>query len=196
MTQISISPKTRDVLKLLGAGVVLTSLFMMPGAAIGIQAITKLYKEFQREKDLAQWDKFNLPRLRYLLKRMILQKYIRIKPLPDGSTVLTLTKKGLLQNLKYNIETMDIAKPKKWDGSWRLIMYDISRFKKREQEIFRRMLKKFKMLQLQKSVYLFPYPCENEIEFLRGYLNMPEAIMILEVSKLENESYYRRYFGI
>jgi len=196
MAHINISPKTQDVLRLLGAGALLTTLFVMPGTAIGIGAIMKLYKEWERENDIKEWDKYNLPRLRFILKRMMKQQYIRMKPMPDGSTILTLTKKGMLQNLKYNIETMKIEKPKKWDGRWWLVMYDISKFKRREQDMFRRMLKRFNMLPLQKSVYLYPYPCEHEIEFLRGYFDVPEAVIVMRVTALENELQYRRYFGI
>lgn len=193
---VNISPKTSDVLKLLGAGIMLSSLFIAPGVAPGMKLILDLYKEHEREEDLKEWDKYNLPRFRSMLKRLMKQKILEEKTLPNGTTILTLTQKGSLRRLKYNIEDMQIAKPKQWDGKWRVVMYDIEKLKKRERDMFRRVLTKLKMLPLQKSVYVTPYPCESELTFLRSYFDVDDAVMFFRADTIENEEIIRRYFHI
>jgi len=89
-----------------------------------------------------------------------------------------------------------IQKQKHWDGKWRLIIYDIQVQKKKAQQLFHKMLKKFQFLQLQRSVYLYPYNCEDEIEFLRQYYKIGENVIILTINGLENEKAYKDYFGL
>lgn len=196
MKKEGISPRTKDILRLVGAGVILTSVFLAPGTGIAVKAIIDLYREIKREKDWRTWQKYNLPRLRFLLKRLARQKLVEVSKDEKGFTSLRLTEKGRLRTLKYHLEDMSISPPKRWDGKWRLIIYDIAKFKRRQQAMFRRMLQKLKMLPLQRSVYLYPYPCDDEIEFLRQYFGVGENVIALTVSAIENETVYRRYFDI
>lgn len=84
---------------------------------------------------------------------------------------------------------------KSWDGKWRLVIYDIGKFKRNQQENFRRALKHMNFLPLQKSVYLTPYKCQDAVSYLREYFDLGEEVLLLEVNKLENEHLYKQYFG-
>ena len=190
-----ISPHVKDVLKLLGAGVLLSSLFLFPGAAAGVGMILREYKKMRRERDFAEWEKYNLSRLRYMLKRLHKQKLVRISR-RNGQDVVELTRKGKMKRLAYNLEAMSIERPDRWDGRWRVIIYDISKLKRKSQESLRRMFKKLNLLPLQKSVYLSPYPCDREVEFLREYFDVSEEVIYIRADKIENEEYYKRYFGL
>lgn len=190
-----ISPKMKDVLELLGKGVLLSSLFLFPAAGIGIKAIYDIYEQSKQKKDLQELEKYDLSRLRYNLQRLYRQKIVKVTE-ENGYSTVCLTEKGKLRILKYKLEEMAITRPNNWDNKWRLIIYDITKFKKKEQEAFRRMLKKLKMLPLQKSVYLTPYPCDKEIEFLRQYFNVGEEVLYIIVQRLENEKVYKRHFGL
>ncbi len=190
-----ISPKVKDILELLGKGVLLSSLFLFPGAGIGISAIYNAYEKAKRENEFQAWEKFNQPRLHYILKRLQRQKIVKVVE-NNGFSEVHLTQKGKLHILKYKLEEMKIEKPKQWDKKWRVIIYDISKFKRQQQNSFRRMLKKLEMLQLQKSVYLTPYPCDKEIEFLRQYFDVGEGVIYIVAEHIENQEVYKKYFGI
>lgn len=196
MKPIALSPRTKDILKFIGAGVVLTSLVMAPGLGYAIKAIQDEYRRNQREKDWKEWEKYNVGRLRSILKRLMQQKLIREQENPDGTTTIILTDKGRLKELTYNIETIAINTPGSWDGKWRVIIYDITKFKKREADMLRRVLTKLNMYRLQKSVYLYPYPCKKELEFLRYYFGVQEGVMYLTVSGIEQDEAFRRFFGL
>lgn len=190
-----ISPGVKDILELLGKGILLSSLFLFPGASLGIGAIYDIYDEARRKKEFREWDKFNLPRLKFILKRLHRQKIIQIAQ-ENNYSIVKLTEKGNLRILKYKLEEMTIQKTQKWDGRWRMVLYDIKKFKRREQEAIRRILNRLKFLQLQKSVYLTPYQCEKEIIFLREYFGVGTEVLYVIVQKIENEKVYRSYFGI
>lgn len=190
-----ISPKIKDILFLLGSGVFLSSLIMFPGAGLGIKALYDVYEKFKRGKELKEWDKFNYSRLRFALRRLQKQKMIEIVE-ENQNSIVRLTQKGKMRTLKYNLEDMAIGKPPTWDGKWRLIIYDITKFKHKQQSAFRHMLRKLRMLSLQKSVYLTPYPCGNEIEFLREYFDVGAEVIYIVAEKIENDQVYKRYFGL
>ena len=48
---LRIDPKVKEVLKLLGAGVILTAAIIMPGSAI----LIKEYAKIKKEKDEKEW---------------------------------------------------------------------------------------------------------------------------------------------
>ena len=75
-------------------------------------------------------------------------------------------------------------------------MYDISDRKKGSRDVLRDTLQRLGFLKLQESVYLFPYPCGDEIEFLRTYYRLDSDVTMLVTSKIEYDEAYRQYFGI
>ena len=73
---------------------------------------------------------------------------------------------------------------------------NIAKEKKRQSDILRQLLKRIKCLQLQKSVYITPFNCDDEIEYIRHLYSIGDNVKILKVSSIENEKAYREYFGI
>ncbi|MBI2327332.1 hypothetical protein HYU92_03330 [Candidatus Curtissbacteria bacterium] len=189
-----IDPKIKDALILLGAGTFLVASLVLPGLPIVARQIFKIYEDEKRQKDRQEWEKFNLWRLRQLIKRMQESKYVEIVEEKDVP-VVKITERGKIKLLKYNIEEMKLDE-NHWDGKWRLIIYDVSSKKKLQSELFRKAIRKLNLLKLQKSVYLTPFKCENEIEYLRQMFGVGRETLILKVGQLENEQAYRRYFGL
>lgn len=182
--QGKIDPRVRDVLILLGAGVFLAASVIMPGLPLAF----KPWLDYQKEKKRKEWEKFNLWRLRQVIKRLEKQKMVEIK---NGE--VTITNRGRQKVLKYNLEEMELKR--ETDGKWRLIIYDIANLKTSQRELFRSILKRLQFLRLQKSVYLTPFVCDDEIEYLRQTFNIGKEVMVLKVSGIENEEAYRNYFG-
>ena len=56
------------------------------------------------------------------MKRQKLIEYVCDK---DGKTIVKITKKGETRLRAFDIELMEIKKPNKWDGKWRLVIFDI-----------------------------------------------------------------------
>ncbi len=183
--EIKIDPKVKDVLMLLAAGAILTTVVLFPGIA----AIGPLLKEEQKRRERKEWEKFNLWRLRQVIKRLEKQKAVEV--IDD---VVKITEKGKKKLLRFNLEKMQLKE--KTDGQWRLIVYDVADLRKEQRELFRLMLKKLKCLQLQESVYLTPFVCDDEIEYLRNIFDIGTEVKVIKVLGLENETVYRKYFGL
>ena len=185
-----IDPKVKQILILLGAGTFLAASLIMPGLPMAL----KPFLDEKRKKEANEWKKFNTWRLKQVLKRMHQQKLVDIVEQNDGYLV-KISDNGRKKLLKFNLDEMEL-KNKKWDGNWRIIIYDIYTSKKQEAELFRKTLKRLKFLKLQRSVYLTPFRCYDEIEYLRQVCEVDREVLILTVSGLENERAYREYFDI
>lgn len=190
-----VDPRVREVIGLLGVGTVLVASVVFPGLPIALKAVIDDHQKEEWKRRAREWERFNNWRLRAILKRLRQQKVVKIEE-KDGQPIVSLTKKGKTRYLKYKLEEMIVKKPPKWDGKWRLVIYDIAKAKRNAQQAFRETLKRLKFLRLQKSVYLYPYPCENEIEFLRQYYKVGDDVVFLTVEGLENEEAYKKYFSL
>lgn len=187
-------PHTKEILYLLGLGTLLTASILMPGLAVAGNAIIKAKRNHDYKQSLKEWKKFDMRLLRRNLKRLQDQKVVEVAE-QNGVEVIKLTQKGQTKYLKFKLEELSLN-GRNWDGKWRLVIYDVNKYKKLNQNNFRTILKTIRFFQLQKSVYLTPYKCKEEVEYLREYFNLGEEVIYLEISKLENEKYYKEYFGI
>ena len=95
------------------------------------------------------------------------------------------------------INALKIKKQKKWDKNWRLVIFDISELKKVYREAFRGKLKELGFCPLQKSVWLHPFDCKDEIELLRTFFGLDDNELRFIVTKDIGEDYkFREFFKI
>jgi DNA-binding transcriptional regulator PaaX len=108
-----------------------------------------------------------------------------------------LTAEGEKHAGKFQINKLSIATPKRWDGVWRLIIFDIPEKLKVKREAFRGKLREFGFYPMQKSIWVYPYPCEKEVILLREFFDLqPRHIRVLEVQKLEEDTFLRDEFDL
>lgn len=130
------------------------------------------------------------------LQRLQKRKLISYKELLNSKVEITITKNGQKKVLAFKLDDLKLFKPEKWDKLWRLVMFDIPHSNKKARDALRRKLKDLKFYPLQKSVFLTPYPCEDEIDFIGSIFNVRKHILILYVSSFENEAKIKNYFNL
>ena len=114
----------------------------------------------------------------------------------NGEHNVVLTKSGKEQALRYNIDEMKIEKPKKWDGSWWVVLFDVPEKIRLVREMIREHLRALEFYELQKSVFIHPYPCAKQIESIAAYYDAGKFVRLLRVIEIDNEYYYKREFGL
>lgn len=129
------------------------------------------------------------------LKRLEREKIVEISE-RDDKAIMTITEKGKKRLLKYNIDDIKIKIPKKWDKKWRIVSFDIPEKQKKAREALRRKLKELDFFPLQKSLFIFPYSCKNEIDFITGIFQIENYVIFLETNNLSNEFRVKKYFGL
>ncbi|MFZ5845605.1 MAG: hypothetical protein ACOY0S_04010, partial [Patescibacteria group bacterium] len=129
------------------------------------------------------------------LRRLEQNKQIEIIE-ENGQQIIHLTKNGKRKILKYSLENLTIEKPKHWDGKWRLVLYDVPVSEKKLGDIIRQALKTLGFYAIQNSAYLFPYPCFNQVEFLREYYGLGDKVQYMLVEHIERDQAFKIFFHL
>ena len=145
----------------------------------------------QMDKELAKVDE---EVLRQAIRSLYESKMINIKENPDGKIRITISDDGKKKILEYKLEEMKIKEPKHWDGKWRMVLFDIPSNIKKLRDTFRFHLKRLGFYQYQKSVFIHPYPCQEEIDFLLEIYNARRYVRQLVVSEIDNDLHLRKIF--
>lgn len=144
-------------------------------------------------KGLKRYDKKKIYDSFYNLKR---RGDIQIEK-QKGQIYISLTKKGKKKAGWLQIDELRIKKPKKWDKKWRIVMFDIVHLKKLHRDAFRGKLKELGFQQLQKSVWVSPFRCKDEIDLLRDFFGLTEKDIRLIVAKeIGNDGNLRKAFKL
>lgn len=113
----------------------------------------------------------------------------------EGEINMRLTVRGNNMLLKYRWENINIHKTEEWDDKWRMIMFDIPEHDRKTRSAFREKIKNLGFLQFQKSVWIYPYPCENEINFISEYLHIAPYINLITV-RIDEDGDLRKHFNL
>lgn len=147
-----------------------------------------------RQFDVAK--KFNdkqIKRAMYHLRQERLIEYVTER---SGKSIVRITRKGKNYLRAFTIDLIQIKKPAKWDGKWRLVMFDIPiRFTK-GREALRFHLKELDFYQFQKSAWIYPYPCEDEIIFIANFYGIGKYVEVLTVDSMLREVKAKKHFKL
>lgn len=183
------NPTNEAVLNLLKAGVMMATVFLFPGASKGIKNL------FFTKKEYEPWQKYNKPRLKQAIKNLIKRKLLSIED-KNGEQIVTLTENGRQKILKYRLSKITIKKPEKWDRKWHVVIFDVGEEKHSLRDTLRRKMKTLGFFSLQKSVFVYPYPCEKEIAFLRQMYKIGNEVSVFTAINLEEDEFLCRYFKL
>lgn len=101
-----------------------------------------------------------------------------------NDTYLTLTNRGQRAYRDLAWELVEIPKPKQWDGVWRVVVFDIPETKRIARVVFQQTLRRLGFCAVQRSVYVFPYPCKKELFPMLREQNLEEYIEYFETRTL------------
>ncbi len=138
---------------------------------------------------------------RYRVKRAIEalenKKLINIYE-KDDEQIIEITEKGEKRILKYKFDEMRIKRPKKWDGCWRVVAFDIPEKHKRGRDALTPKLKEMELYPIQKSVFICPFECRDEIDFIGEIFNIRKFIHYFVAKKIniDDEKYLRKYYNL
>lgn len=124
--------------------------------------------------------------------KMIDMKYDK----KENAVTIILTGKGKKKALTYELDKMKIKKPKKWDGKWRIVLFDIPETHKKERDALRHRLKQLGFFEYQKSVFVHPYDCKNEIDYIIEFWFIRKYVRFVVADFLDNELHLKQHFKL
>ena len=85
----------------------------------------------------------------------------------------------------------------KWDKKWRVVIFDIPEELHKNRNYFRNKLKNMGFYMLQKSIFVIPYSCEEELGHTCRNLKIGDYVDIIKADSIGfKEKEIRKYFGI
>lgn len=143
-----------------------------------------------------EWRGINRRSLNRSIRSLYQSKLVTEKRRTDGSLSLVLTPEGRRCAGFFQRGDIEIVRPLRWDGLWRIVLFDIPETKKSLRDVFRRHLQKIGFREFQKSVFVFPHDCEREILSLVRLYDAEEYFQFILAKKVSNERKLKKLFSL
>ena len=170
-------------------------LLLLSGVALGLSKSPKGYFKIIKNAS-KEWKDIERKRLYSLVREFYNDRLIDYKEDKNSFVKIVLTKEGQKKALKFKLDEMEIKKPAKWDGEWRIVIFDIPEKLKKAREALRIKLKELGFLELQKSVFVLPYECEDEINFIMEVFLIRPFVRFVRAKSFTNEEQLKIRFGL
>jgi len=171
---------------------ILACLAIIGTAAIAPNAL-QIIELFRRKDECLKTKKpESIRRNLYRLEKKRLVKIFE----KEEQIAIQITENGQKRLLKYKIDEIKIKIPKKWDKKWRLVIFDIPNIQNLARRALRDKLRNLGFHLIQRSVWVFPYPCKNEIDFIKETYQIGPYVQIVEADYLEDEARYLKIFNL
>lgn len=162
-------------LAIMATGGIITLGVMAPGLLTEINKISRRKRKEKTEKYREIWRNFNS------LKKKGNLEFVKEE---DGYLFYRFSEKGKNKVRKFIIDELQINAPKEWDKKWRLIIFDIPEKKRNARVALRKKLNDMGFYQCQKSAWIHPFPCLEEIEFVKDVFNIKPFVKIFLVDEM------------
>jgi len=178
---------TRDILLIAAAGPIILASLFLPNAPQMLKPLIKWHKN---------WGKIKRQRVKEAINRLNRKRLIELTQKGDNLYIeITENGRKLIKNFDY--DNLVLPRLKKWDKKWRLVIFDIPEKKNKERRALSVKLKDLGFYPLQESVFIYPYDCRNEIDFICGFLDIDRYVNYCVVDTLDKkEGDLRKFFNL
>ena len=105
-----------------------------------------------------------------------------------GRIKYTLTPAGAYRLQELAVDEIRLSRPKKWDKKWRLVAFDVPVRQSRQRQQFTEKLQALNFIMLQKSLWVHPFPCFEEVAEIAGHYNVLRHCSLMEVDMIDEAS--------
>ena len=158
--------------------------------AATIPNVTQLLRFFPGFKKGAR---FNY-KVKSVLGRLADKGYIEFIE-KNGKRHARITEKGE-QVLQLETEKAAMAKKRRWDRQWRVVIFDIPERRKNVRTKVRRFMQEYGFTRLQDSVWVYPHDCEDLIALMKANFRIGADVLYMIVQRLEYDKHLREHFGL
>ena len=114
--------------------------------------------------------------------------YFSIEDCGDGRYAIKLTSKGEQAASNVLYDDYELPKGVKWDGKWRLFMFDIAERHKYLRDLLTNKVSELGLLKIQNSVYVYPYSLDDFTKNLQTvYPEAMQYVMCVEAEKIQGQ---------
>ncbi len=185
-TKITRQKVVRTILQVAAVGGVLTVAMIAPNVLGAVAKLTKQSRLFTNRRYY----------LNQAVQKLSDKGLVVLVNNHQGRMVLRITQKGREELRRYQLGDLVIERPKKWDGNYRLIIFDIKEGRRAIRDRLRRWLLELGFVRLQNSVWVFPYECQEVVALLKSYFKIGGDVLYLVAASIENDKWLKRHFHL
>ena len=165
------------VLDIVAAGTLVVSVVVAPGLGIVFKKLGVLKREERN-------------RLVRKVRLMEQNGYLH-----NENGKYTLTEKGKQKLSEVEVWEKPPMIPKRWDGRWHFVLFDIPAKKSQYRKLLRDRLKELGYVHYQDSVYVHKYDMHKLVGMFADFYMIRKYLRFVEVSKLEMERDIEKHFS-
>ena len=128
----------------------------------------------------------------YRMKRKGLIEFVE----RSGRKIPILTIAGEHQAARIQAGMVRIQKPRRWDGRWRIVIFDVSEKRRHLRDTIRALVRKLGFMRLQDSVWVHPYDCEELIKLIKTDLHIGKEALYIIADAVEYDHPMREFFSL
>ncbi|MDO8560863.1 MAG: hypothetical protein Q7R91_01465 [bacterium] len=172
-----------------------TLLLLLGGVGLSLSGPPDRYRRVLKAV-AREWREIDNRELHRAIRRLYESKLVSYKENKDGTVSVVLNREGQKTALRYKFDDMKIPKPSRWDQKWRVILFDIPETQKRLRDVLRIKLRQLGLQELQKSVFVHPYECKKEIDFVIELYDVRRYVRFIEAFHIDNELHLKKKFQL
>lgn len=165
-------------------------------AVTGLLAFAAVAPNALRLLDYLPNEKYNLKyRAKNAAGRIVMKGYAKWVE-KDGKKYLRITEAGRKALAFEQAKVMLKNQKKKWDGRWRMVVFDVPERRRRVRTRLREVMGEIGFVRLQDSVWVYPYDCEDFIALLKAELKIGKDALYAIADTIEQDKNIRRQFNL
>jgi DNA-binding transcriptional regulator PaaX len=174
---------SRDILRLVGAGIALSGIAF---AAPNTLQLIDYFDPRGRDERNRIWKT-----IKYLEQknRIVIERR-------QGRDIVTLTEHGRLILSEDAVAELAVRTPRRWDRKWRLVMFDFPARYERVRAPFRSKLQDLGFKLYQRSVFIFPYECHEEVHTVAQWYGVDDFIRYIVASEIHDTREFAKQFDL
>jgi DNA-binding transcriptional regulator PaaX len=107
-----------------------------------------------------------------------------------------LTAEGRIKLNEDAIWGMVVQKPENWDQKWRLVMFDFPAERDRHRHSFRVKLEDLGFKLYQRSVFIYPFECHEEVHTIAKWYGVDEYIRYIVATEVHDMRRFAKLFDL
>ena len=173
-----------EVIVFVATSAAMATAMVLPNILIGLDKPLKLLYQKMDKRDRDR-------EARRIVYNMKAQGYL----IGSYSHGLQLTDKARRRLERIALDNLQIEPTRVWDRIWRITLYDIPEDYKSARNALHDRLRAVGCFQLQRSVWITPFPCRDIVETISSQYGVDEYVTYFEATHLDNEAVMLRLFA-